>query len=202
MVGHDHLPPVRVSPFLMTAALTGEREAVLLQNLCDFSRGTDREPLAHGSASSRILAPCGNATSAGSNQRANASFAFAMASSSVSPELAHPGSSGKTADQRFTSESNSMTRRNFTRLKHTGSVSFCTLQISPASAPVTCHSSLFLTYRAIYRVGDSRVGQMEQTGQRDRGRVSGGPKSEVRTPASEAPRQRNLRGMLSRYRLE
>lgn len=54
-----------------------------------------------------------NCTSAGSNQSANVSFAFATASSSVSPALAHSGSSGKTADQRCTSGSNSMTRRSF-----------------------------------------------------------------------------------------
>lgn len=114
MACHNHLSPIRMSPFLVTAALTGEDETVLLQNLPDLSRVADREPPAHGNASSNTLAPRGNATSAGSNQRANASFAFATASSSVSPALAHPGSSGNTADHLFTSESNSMTRRSFT----------------------------------------------------------------------------------------
>jgi hypothetical protein len=61
-----------------------------------------------------------NGTSAGSNHSANASFAFATASSSVSPALAHPGSSGKTADQRCTSGSNSMTRRSFTTHEDSG----------------------------------------------------------------------------------
>jgi len=117
----DHLPPVRMPPFLMTAALACENESVLLQNLRDFSRVADRKSPAHGTASSSTLAPCGSGTSEGSNQRANASFAFATASSSVSPALAHPGNSGKTADHRCTSGSNSITRRSFTTLKHTES---------------------------------------------------------------------------------
>lgn len=52
-------------------------------------------------------------TVAGSNQRAKASFALAMASASVSPALAQPGNSGKTADQRWLSLSNSTTMRSF-----------------------------------------------------------------------------------------
>jgi hypothetical protein len=47
------------------------------------------------------------------NQRPSASFAFATASSSVSPALAQPGNSGKTADQRFASGSNSTITRSF-----------------------------------------------------------------------------------------
>jgi hypothetical protein len=121
VISDDHLPSVRMSPFLMTAALASENESVLLQDLRDFSRAADRESAAHGSASSSTFAPWGNGTSAGSNHSANASFAFATASSSVSPALAHPGSSGKTADQRCTSGSNSMTRRSFTTLKDTES---------------------------------------------------------------------------------
>jgi hypothetical protein len=120
VIGNDDLPPVRMSPFLMTATLAHEDESVLLQDLRDFSRAANRKAPAHGSASSSTLAPCGNGTSAGSNHRANASFAFATASSSVSPALAHPGSSGKTADQRCTSGSNSMTRRSFTTLEDSG----------------------------------------------------------------------------------
>lgn len=121
VIDNDDLPPVRMSPFLMTAALAGEDESVPMQDLRDFFRAADRESAAHGSASSSTLAPCGNGTSAGSNHSANASLAFAIASSSVSPALAHPGSSGKTADQRCTSGSNSMTRRSFTTLEDTGS---------------------------------------------------------------------------------
>ena len=128
VIGDYHLPPVRMSPFLMTAALAGESESVLLEDFRDFSRAADRKSPAHGSASSSTLAPCGNGTSAGSNHSANASFAFATASSSVSPALAHPGSSGKTADQRCTSGSNSMTRRSFTRLKDTESDRIRTLK--------------------------------------------------------------------------
>src|SRR5436190_1005884 len=105
----------------MTATLAHEDESALLQDLRDFSRAADRESPAHGTASSSTLAPSGNGTSAGSNHRANASFAFATASSSVSPALAHPGNSGKTADQRCTSGSNSMTRRSFTTLEDSGS---------------------------------------------------------------------------------
>src|SRR5438045_1539213 len=121
VIGDNHLPTVRMSPFLMTATLAHEDESVLLQDLRDFSRAADRKSPAHGSASSSTLAPCGSGTSAGSNHSANASFAFATASSSVSPALAHPGSSGKTADQRCTSGSNSMTRRSFTTLQDSGS---------------------------------------------------------------------------------
>lgn len=43
-------------------------------------------------------------------QSAKASLALTTASTSVSPALAHPGSSGNAADQRFTSGSNSITR--------------------------------------------------------------------------------------------
>jgi len=120
VIGDNNLTPVRMSPFLMTAALAGENKSLLLQDLRDFSCAANRKSPAHGSASSSTLAPCGKGTSAGSNHRANASFAFATASSSVSPALAHPGSSGKTADQRRTSGSNSMTRRSFTTLEDSG----------------------------------------------------------------------------------
>src|SRR5688572_15864546 len=109
-----------MTPFLVTAPLARENESVLLQDLRDFSRAANGKSPAHGSANSSTLAPWGNGTSAGSNHSANASFAFATASSSVSPALAHPGSSGKTADQRCASGSNSMTRRSFTTLKDSG----------------------------------------------------------------------------------
>lgn len=87
------------------------------QNLDDLFRATNRKSPAHGKASSSTLAPWASGKSAGSNQSASASLAFAIASSSVSPALAHPGNSGNTADQRFTSRSNSITSRSFTKLK-------------------------------------------------------------------------------------
>jgi hypothetical protein len=52
-------------------------------------------------------------TGEGSNHNSNASIALRTASSSVSPAEAQPGSSGKTADQRFVSGSCSTTKRSF-----------------------------------------------------------------------------------------
>lgn len=43
MIDNDDLPSVRMSPFLMTAALAREDESVLLQDLRDFSRVADRK---------------------------------------------------------------------------------------------------------------------------------------------------------------
>jgi hypothetical protein len=111
--GHDHLPPILVSPFLMAAGLCNQHKAVLAQNLDDFLGVADWKPSAHGMASSISFAPLFILTGAGSNQSSNASFALAMASASVSPAEAQPGSSGNTADQRFVSESNSTRRRSF-----------------------------------------------------------------------------------------
>ena len=100
-------------PFLMTAFLVHESETVLAQDPNNFFRGANRKSLAHVSATFNTFAPLRNFTGTGSNQTCNASFALRTASSSVSPAEAHPGSSGKNADQRFVSASCSTTRRSF-----------------------------------------------------------------------------------------
>jgi hypothetical protein len=102
-----------MTPFLMAAGLPHQFKAMLAQNFDNFLRVANWKPLAHGMASSISFAPLCSLTGEGSNQSAKASFALAMASASVSPAEAQPGSSGKTADQRFVSESNSTKRRNF-----------------------------------------------------------------------------------------
>ena len=71
---------------------------------------------AHGMANSKSLARLPNLTGACSNHKASASFALAMASSSVSPAEAQPGNSGNTADQLLTAGSNSTNKRNFMAL--------------------------------------------------------------------------------------
>ena len=111
--GHNHLPAISMTPFLMAAGLRHQFKAVLAQNFDDFLGVANWESSAHGTASSISFAPLFILTGAGSNQSSNASFALAMASASVSPAEAQPGSSGKTADQRFVSGSNSTKSRNF-----------------------------------------------------------------------------------------
>jgi len=111
--GHNHLPAIFMTPFLMAAGLCNQHEAMLAQNLDDFLRIANWESPAHGTASSMSFAPLCSLTGEGSNQSSNASFALATASASVSPAEAQPGSSGKTADQRLVSGSNSTNRRNF-----------------------------------------------------------------------------------------
>jgi len=74
---------------------------------------TNWKAFAHVSATSTTLAPAGIESGDGSNHSANASFALRMASSSLSPAEAQPGSSGKNADQRFVSWSCSTTNRSF-----------------------------------------------------------------------------------------
>ena len=111
--GDDDLMPIGVPPFLMAALLRDQGKAVAAENAGDFGSGADRVVAAHVSATSSTFAPAGRSRSTGSNQSARASRALAMASSSVSPALAHPGISGKTADQRSVSGSCSTTRRTF-----------------------------------------------------------------------------------------
>jgi len=113
MHGHDHLPPIGMTPFLMTASLADQKETVFSQHSDDFFAVANWIAAARGTANSKSLAPLLNLTGAGSNHKTRASFALAMASSSVSPADAQPGSSGKTADQRFASGSNSTNKRNF-----------------------------------------------------------------------------------------
>ena len=115
--GHDDLPAVRVSPLLMAAFLGCEVEVVLSQGMRDLRSRQGGILSTHGRATSISLASAGMVTSAGSNQRARASFAFSTASSSVSPALPQPGSSGKTADQRPSFSSFSSMTLNFMPLK-------------------------------------------------------------------------------------
>ena len=111
--GHNHLPAIYVTPFLMTAGLRHQFKAVPAQNFDDFLCVANWESPAHGTASSINFAPLFILTGVGSNQSSNASLALATASACVSPAEAQPGNSGKTADQRFVSGSNSTKRRNF-----------------------------------------------------------------------------------------
>jgi hypothetical protein len=110
---HNHLASIFMTPFLVTARLGNHRKTILAQNFDNISCAANWIPSAHGTASSIIFAPLGNLIGAGSNQRASASWAFVMASASVSPAVAQPGNSGNTADQRFASGSNSTSNRNF-----------------------------------------------------------------------------------------
>jgi hypothetical protein len=110
---HNYLPSAGMTPFLVAAGLPHQFKAMLAQNFDDFFRVANWKPLAHGMASSMSFAPLCSLTGEGSNQSSNASLALAMASAYVSPAEAQPGSSGKTADQRFVSESSSTKRRNF-----------------------------------------------------------------------------------------
>jgi hypothetical protein len=111
--GHDHLPAIFMTPFLVTPGLRHQREAMLPQYFDNFFRVANWKPSAHGTASSINFAPLFILTGAGSNHSSNASFALAMAFASVSPAEAQPGSSGNTADQRLASGSNSTSRRSF-----------------------------------------------------------------------------------------
>jgi len=109
----DDLMSIGVPPFLMAAFLCDKGETMPAQNTGDFGGGADGEVAAHVSATSSTLAPGGRSSVTGSNQSARASRALAIASSSVSPALAQPGISGKTADQRSVAGSCSTTRRTF-----------------------------------------------------------------------------------------
>jgi len=113
MHSYNHLAAIFMPPFLVAAGLCNQNKTVVSQNFDDFLGIANWKPLAHGKASSTSLAPLFSLTGEGSNQRDSASFALATASASVSPADAQPGSSGKTADQRLVSASNSTNKRNF-----------------------------------------------------------------------------------------
>src|SRR5262249_62170929 len=81
----DYLPAIRMPPFLVTASLTNLIEAIPAQGPNDFFGSLNGIPFAHVSATSNTLAPADRLTGAGSNQSSRASFAFWIASSSVSP---------------------------------------------------------------------------------------------------------------------
>lgn len=110
---YDHLAAVRMPPFLVASLLADHDEAVFLQDLDNFSSGANREAFAHVNATSSTFAPGENETGDGSNQSSNASFALPIASASVSPADAQPGSSGKKAAHRPVSGSCSTTNLSF-----------------------------------------------------------------------------------------
>jgi hypothetical protein len=109
---HDHLTSIGMTPFLVAARLPDEHKTVLSQNSDNFFAVANWVAVTHGSATSNILALLLSLIGPGSNQRLNASFALEIASSSVSPADAQPGNSGKTADHRLVSGSNSTSKRN------------------------------------------------------------------------------------------
>ncbi len=111
--GHNDLAAVGVTPLLMAALLAHQQKTVPAQDPDDIPGIADGEMHAHGSATSKILAPVGMGCGDGSNQSSRASFALATASSSVSPAEAQPGSSGKNAAQRRVAASCSTTNRSF-----------------------------------------------------------------------------------------
>src|SRR5262249_47366729 len=101
-----------MTPFLVASFLTHLPKTMFMQDANDLFSGANGEALTHVSATSKTFAPAGKSTGVGSNQSSRASFAFWIASSSVSPAEAQPGNSGKNAAQRFVSGSYSTTRRN------------------------------------------------------------------------------------------
>jgi hypothetical protein len=86
---------------------------VLSQRPDHFFRVASRKSPSQGTESSKILARLGNFILEGFSQSASASRAFSTASASVSPALAQPGTSGKTADHRSVNLSFSTTTLNF-----------------------------------------------------------------------------------------
>ena len=115
--GHDDLPAVGMTPFLMAAFLAYLREAIPPENSNHILGGANWKPLAHASATLRTFAPLRKRTGEGSNHNANASLALRTASSSLSPAEAQPGSSGKKAAQRLVSGSCSTINRSFMGVK-------------------------------------------------------------------------------------
>ncbi len=162
----------------MAPRLAGQCETMTSQDLRNLGRSADRKALAHGTASSKTFAPSASGTSEGLNQSASASLALATASSSVSPALAQPGSSGKTADQRFASASNSITRRSFIagRLLHSGRIG--RLRRAPRSDPTR---SLDAQHREGIETGENLPYQGDDA--RDRVRADG-----LRSPADHRDR--------------
>lgn len=113
VLGDNDQSSVGVTPFLVAAALIHEEKTVSAQHADNIVGVADWKVPAQGRASSTSLAFLRSLTGVRSNQRASASWALAMASASVSPAVAQPGSSGKTADQRFVGASNSINNLNF-----------------------------------------------------------------------------------------
>ena len=113
MQGHNYLPAIGMTPFLVAAFLANHGKTVFPKNTNNLLGFANRKAFAHVSATSSTFAPGGTETEDGSNQSSNASFALRIASSSVSPADAHPGNSGKKAAHRLLSGSCSITNRNF-----------------------------------------------------------------------------------------
>jgi len=132
-----------MTPLLMAASLVHQQKAILPQNLGNFLGVADWMATAHGMANSKSFARLLNLIGTGSNHRESASFALAMASSSVSPAEAQPGNSGKTADQRLVLKSKSTNKRKFMATTYpavnpTTSRAFH-LAASSRSLPPGCH---------------------------------------------------------------
>jgi hypothetical protein len=111
--GNYDLASIGMPPFLVAAGLIRQNKSSPAQNFNYVFGASDWKPAAQGTESSSNLAPLSSFTGEGSNHRASASRAFATASASVSPAVAQPGSSGKTADHLLVEESNLTSRRNF-----------------------------------------------------------------------------------------
>jgi len=110
---HNDLAAIRVTPFLVASFLGHQCKAVPLQDPNDLPRVADWEVFAHGTATSKTVAPSGIGSDEGSNQSSRASLALATASASVSPADAQPGNSGKNAAHRRVRGSCSTTNRSF-----------------------------------------------------------------------------------------
>ncbi len=111
--GHDNLPTIGMTPFLVAAFLADHPKAVFAENSNNFLGVANWKAFAHVSATSKIFAPAGTESGDGSNQSSSASLALRTASSSVSPADAQPGNSGKKAAHRFVLGSCSSTNRSF-----------------------------------------------------------------------------------------
>ena len=98
VIGDNHMfARIVIPPFLMTAPLGDESESMLLQyfdNLVDLQSWQLSSHQA-GTSTSKTFSSGFSLTGAGSRYREIASLAFFNASSSVSPALQHPGSSGQ-----------------------------------------------------------------------------------------------------------
>lgn len=118
--GDNDLTAIFMPPFLMTALLVDQREAISLQYPGNLFGGQNGKVRGHGRDISTSFAPLAGLISEGSNHSFSASLALLTASSSVSPAEAQPGISGNTADHRFVCGSNSTSNRSFIVYNRTG----------------------------------------------------------------------------------
>src|SRR5205814_1580281 len=98
VIGDNNLATIRMSPLLMAAFLSDLGKTVAPQYANDIVCVANGKALAHYAETSTSLADSDRGISVGSNQSSRASFALAIASSSVSPAEAQPGSSGNTEE--------------------------------------------------------------------------------------------------------